>query len=227
MVHNNIRWLWLWVFNISCRDLKCVSSDSSPSLHHCQHSPLHPPPAPPPVDGSSPSLRPFSSFSRTVFQKSTLNNFSPPNSFQRHPLPLGALSYLKAHSFLIYVWTVMAVMSPVIATSVIKQAFDGWTFGRALDWRVKSEITVGSCVRLLQKKLSFWYPHKRPAEISLALLPTFYCFFISVSDKGTCFSKTALSSVPAFFTWSSVFIPLHDKILRLSEKKTISFSVSV
>lgn len=36
-------------------------------------------------------LHRLSSFSRTISLKSTQNNFSPPNSFQRHPLPLGAL----------------------------------------------------------------------------------------------------------------------------------------
>lgn len=36
-------------------------------------------------------LHRLSSFSRTIPLKSTQNNVSPPNSFQRHPLPLRAL----------------------------------------------------------------------------------------------------------------------------------------
>lgn len=43
------------------------------------------------LTGSSPFLYRLSSFSQTISLKSTQNNFSPPNSFQRHPLPLGAL----------------------------------------------------------------------------------------------------------------------------------------
>lgn len=40
----------------------------------------------------------------------------------------------------------MAVMSPIIMTSVIRRAFDGLTVGRALHDCVKSDIIFGSCV---------------------------------------------------------------------------------
>ena len=42
----------------------------------------------------------------------------------------------------------MAVMSPVILTSVIRQSFDGLTVRRALHYCVKSDIIFGSCVTL-------------------------------------------------------------------------------
>lgn len=44
-------------------------------------------------------LHRLSSFSRTISLKSTQNNFSPQNSFQRHPLPLGALHREKPFIF--------------------------------------------------------------------------------------------------------------------------------
>lgn len=65
----------------------------------CHHFPFSTPPPPPALTGSSPSLHPLSSFSGTIPLKSTQNNVSPPNSFQRHPLPLCASQREKPFIF--------------------------------------------------------------------------------------------------------------------------------
>lgn len=55
----------------------------------------------------------------------------------------------------------MAVMSPVIATSVIRRAFDGLTVGHALHQCVESDIFYLAAVsHFFSKKLFFDFPRE-------------------------------------------------------------------
>lgn len=71
----------------------------------------------------------------------------------------------KSHSYLICVWAEMAVMSPIIMTSVIRRAFDGLTVGRALHYCVKSKIIFGSCVTFFLKSFFFDFQTKKLLRI--------------------------------------------------------------
>lgn len=134
----------------------------------CHHFPSFPPLCPYWVISISPST--------LIFQP---NHPPPPTSKKKKiqleitlhlQIPSRDIRYLsapfreKSHSYLIRVWAEMAVMSPIIMTSVIRRAFDGLTVGRALHYCVKSKIIFGSCVTFFSKKLFLWFPDKKALE---------------------------------------------------------------
>lgn len=142
--------MYCWTMWIAYSQKWRVCSLISPSIPPCHHFPS----VPRTPTESSPSLRWLASFSRAFPRKSTQNNVSPPNSFQRHPL---ALFWEKSRSYLIHVWAEMAVMSPIIMTNVIRRAFDG--LGRTIHHCVWSCIVFDSCVIFL-KRFSFIFRQK-------------------------------------------------------------------
>lgn len=114
-------------------------------------------------------------------------------------IPSRDIRYLSApfteesHSYLIHVWAEMAVMSLVIAMSVIRRAFDGLTVGRALReyyyiWQLCHIFLKSFSLISRQKALKIgWYldqfsfaPHfsRKGRENTSAFQKKFYYFFI-------------------------------------------------